>query len=341
MKKKILALFMAAALSVATFAGCKSGGEESSSQQESASASGKESSESVENTSTDSQDGHTFVYCTSTLNNPFMKTIGDTFQELCDQNGDTLIVMDPQYDQAKQISQIEDAITQDVDAIFLIPVDSDGVRSALEMARDKNVPVIAIDNPVTDVDLVKANVSSDNYNAGLLCGQTMVEDFPDGAQIAIIDSPTMVACVERVEGFMAGLGEKADSFEIVAQQDGTASLEKSMPIAENMIQANPDIQAFFCINDPSALGTIAALKANNKLEGIKIYAVDGSPDAKAVLKSGELALTVAQSPVNLAKTTYESMEKVLKGEEIETDIKVDTFKIDAGNVDEYGIDGWQ
>ena len=132
-----------------------------------------------------------------------------------------------------------------------------------------------------------------------------------------------------------------DKFEIVAKQDAQASLEKAMPIAENMIQANPDIQAFFGINDPTALGIIAALKAANKLEGIKIYGVDGSPDGKAAIVDGTLVVTAAQSPVSLANTSYDNMKKVLNGETIEKKIAVDTFRIDAANVAQYGTTGWQ
>ncbi|MGC4019033.1 MAG: sugar ABC transporter substrate-binding protein [Muricomes sp.] len=287
--------------------------------------------------------GKKFAYCTSTLNNPFMTTIGDALKEACEANGDELVTYDPQYDQAKQISQIEDAITQGVDGIFLLPVDSDGVKNVLQTAKDKGIPVIALDNPVTDVDLVAANVASDNFNAGHIVGEAMVKDFPNGAKIAVIDSPTMVACVDRFEGFQAALEEAGmtDKFEICAQQDAQASLEKAMPIADNMIQANPDIKAFYGINDPTALGIIAALQAADKLEGIKIYGVDGSPDGKSAIENGTLQVTAAQSPVGIAQTSYENMLKVLKGETIEKDIKVETFKIDKDNVSEYGVDGWQ
>lgn len=108
-----------------------------------------------------------------------------------------------------------------------------------------------------------------------------------------------------------------------------------------MIQANPDIQAFYGINDPTALGIIAALQAADKLEGVKIYGVDGSPDGKSAIENGTLQVTAAQSPVGIAQTSYDNMLKVLNGETIEQDIKVDTFRIDKENVSEYGIDGWQ
>ncbi|MDL2295519.1 sugar ABC transporter substrate-binding protein [Lachnospiraceae bacterium OttesenSCG-928-E19] len=332
-KNKWIALGMALVFSLIALVGCGSKEESSEPAEET----------TAEETTEEGEGGKTFAYCTSTLNNPFMTTIGDALEEACAANGDELVIYDPQYDQAKQISQIEDAITQGVDGIFLLPVDSDGVKTVLQTAKDKGIPVIALDNPVTDVDLVAANVASDNFNAGYIVGQAMMEDFPDGAKVAVIDSPTMVACVDRFEGFEAALEEAGmtEKFEICAQQDAQASLEKAMPIADNMIQANPDIEAFYGINDPTALGVIAALQAAGKLEDIKIYGVDGSPDGKSAISDGTLKVTAAQSPVGIAQTSYDNMLKVLEGETIEKDIKVDTFKIDATNVEEYGVDGWQ
>lgn len=284
---------------------------------------------------------HSFAFVTSSLNNPFFSTISDTFKKLCKEKGDDYVILDPQYDQSKQISMIEDEVTKGVDAIFVIAVDSAGIKPALEKAKSKGIPVISIDNPVTDRNLVASVVASDNYNAGVLCGKTMAKDLPKGGKIAIIDFPTAQACVDRVNGFFKGLGTLKSKFKVVAQQDGGASLEKSMPIADAMIQANPDIKAFFCINDPTALGTIAALKADKKLKGMKIYAVDGSPDAKKALLDGTLNLTVAQSPVNLAKTSYNTALKVLNGETVQKNVKVPTFKIDKSNVKKYGTGGWQ
>lgn len=345
-KNKWLALGMAVVFVLSVLSGC--GANDTNTEttaaaetntQEETTAAGSEDGSAEENIGSSKK----FAYCTSTLNNPFMTTIGDALKEACEANGDVLVIYDPQYDQSKQISQIEDAITQGVDGIFLLPVDSDGVMTVLQTAKDKGIPVIALDNPVTDVELIAANVASDNYNAGYIVGQAMMQDFPDGAKVAVIDSPTMVACVDRFEGFQAALEEAGatDKFEICAQQDAQASLEKAMPIADNMIQANPDIQAFYGINDPTALGIIASLQAADKLEGVNIYGVDGSPDGKAAIENGTLQVTAAQSPVGIAQTSYENMLKVLAGVTIEKDIKVETFKIDKGNVSEYGVDGWQ
>ena len=74
-----------------------------------------------------------------------------------------------------------------------------------------------------------------------------------------------------------------------------------------------------------------------------IYGVDGSPDIKAELASGESLIegTGAQSPVTIAETAVEIMYKYLAGEEVEERYPVETFLITADNVEEYGVDGWQ
>ena len=79
-----------------------------------------------------------------------------------------------------------------------------------------------------------------------------------------------------INGFLEGLGDQKDKFEIVAQQDGGAALDQSMGLAEDIITANPDLEAFFCINDPSALGAAAAIKAANKTGEIGVYSIDAS-----------------------------------------------------------------
>ena len=78
-----------------------------------------------------------FAFITSTLNNSFFTAISDTFSEIAKQNGDQYILVDPQYDQAKQISMMEDVINQKVDIIYLIAVDSEGIRQGLLAAKQK------------------------------------------------------------------------------------------------------------------------------------------------------------------------------------------------------------
>jgi len=284
--------------------------------------------------------GYKFGYTCMTMNNPFFVTIENSIREAVEANGDTLITLDTRQDMATQIQQIEDMINQGIDLLFLCPVDSQGIRPALDMLKAAGIPVVNFDTDVADKDLVNTILVSNNWNAGYVVGLDVVEKFPNGAKIAILDAPYAEACVQRVDGFMEGLGD-TNKYKIVAQQNGKGDIGESLPIAEAMLQANPDLDVFFAINDPSALGALSAVKSAGLTHQVLIYGVDGAPEAKDSIKEGGMTATGAQSPINIGKQCVEVAYQILAGQEVEKEIKVPTFLIDASNVDQYGTDGWQ
>jgi ribose transport system substrate-binding protein len=287
------------------------------------------------------KESYKFGFTSMTMNNPFFTTIEASIRKAVEANGDTLVTLDTKQDIATQISQIEDMINQGVDLVFLCPVDSEGVQPALDMLKEAGIPVVNYDTDVADPDSVETILVSNNEYAGQVVGEAMAKKFPEGGKIAILDAPYAEACVQRVEGFYKGLGDLKDKFEVVAQQNGKGDIGESLPIAESILQANPDLDAFFCINDPSALGALSAVQGSGLESQVAVYGVDGSPDAKKSIKEGGLTATGAQSPMSIGTGAVEVAYKILNGETVEKTIKVPTFLIDASNVDEYGIDGWQ
>lgn len=261
-------------------------------------------------------DGLSFVFCTNTLNNTFQSSIDAKLKELCAANGISYTCLDPDYDLNKQLGQLSDVANSGYDAAFIIPVDSAGITSGLAEIKDAGIPIFNVDTAVIEDDIenfVTMFVGTNAYMAGELVGEQMAKDFPDGADIAILDFPSNESCVDRVNGFLAGLGDNKDKFNIVAQQDGEAALDASMPLAEDIIIANPDLDAFFCINDPSALGAAAAVKAANKTGQIGVYSIDASPDGKQALLDGEFTAVAAQVPLQIAEYSFNEAVKFLKG----------------------------
>lgn len=203
------------------------------------------------------------------------------------------------------------------DAVFIIPVDSAGITSGLAEIKDAGIPIFNVDTAVIEDDIenfVTQFVGTNAYMAGQLVGEQMAKDYPDGADIAILDFPSNESCVDRVNGFLDGLGDNKDKFNIVAQQDGEAALDASMSLAEDIITANTDLQAFFCINDPSALGAAAAVKAANKTGKIGVYSIDASPDGKQALIDGEFTAVACQVPVQIAEYAFNAAQKYVGGD---------------------------
>ena len=269
--------------------------------------------------------------------NPFFVTLEAAIKEVVEANGDELISLDPQNSNEKQISQIEDLISRGVVAMFVNPVDRDGIIPGLDALKAAGIPMFGFDTEVADMSYLVTYAGSDNYNAGYVCGVDLCEKLPEGGPIIVLDSPTMQSVVDRTDGFLAAIEGKG--FEVVSQIDCMGNQEQGNLNGTDALTAHPDAVAIFGGNDPTALGAYAAAEAAGS--SALIYGVDGSPDIKALIADGKVTGTGAQSPMSIGKTIAEVYYKWLAGEEVEARYPIATFMINADNVAEFGTDGWQ
>jgi ribose transport system substrate-binding protein len=272
--------------------------------------------------------------------NPFFVLIEKTIRQEVEAKGDQLISVDPANNVTRQIQQVEDVIAQNIDGMFLNPAEAEGIIPALDQLKAAKIPIVNFDTEVADMSYVATYTGSDNYNAGKVCGDDLVKKCPNGGNIIVLDSPTMNSVVDRTKGFLAAI--KGHNLKIVAQQDAKGNLQVSMGIAEDLLQAHPDVVAIFGGNDPTALGALAAANAAG-IKKAKIYGVDGSPDIKKELASGNSLIegTGAQSPMSIAKKSVELMYRIMAGEKVDARYPVPTFLITKDNVSKYGTTGWQ
>lgn len=272
--------------------------------------------------------------------NPFFVLIEKTIRQEVEARGDQLISVDPANNVTRQIQQVEDVIAQDIDGIFLNPAEAEGIIPALDQLKAAGIPIVNFDTEVADMSYVATYTGSDNYNAGKVCGEDLIKKCPNGGKILVLDSPTMNSVVDRTNGFMDTI--KGHNFKVVGQQDAKGNLQVAMGIAEDLLQSNPDVVAIFGGNDPTALGALAAANAAG-IKKAKIYGVDGSPDIKKELASGNSLIegSGAQSPMAIAKKSVELMYKIVNGEKVDARYPVPTFLITKDNVAKYGTQGWQ
>lgn len=97
--------------------------------------------------------------------NPFFVALQDAINEVVTAHGDTLVALDPQNSNETQLSQIEDMISQGIVAMFINPVDRDGITPALDALEAAGIPMFGFDTEVTDIDKLVTYAGSDNYNA--------------------------------------------------------------------------------------------------------------------------------------------------------------------------------
>jgi len=269
--------------------------------------------------------------------NPFFVALEGAIREVVEANGDELISLDPQNSNEKQLNLIEDMISQGVVAMFVNPVDRDGIIPGLDKLKEAGIPMFGFDTEVADMSYLVTYAGSDNYNAGKVCGEDLVAKCPDGGPIIVLDSPTMQSVVDRTNGFLDAI--EGHGFEVVAQIDCMGNQEQGNLNGTDALTAHPDAVAIFGGNDPTALGAAAAAEAAGSTA--LIYGVDGSPDIKALIAEGKVTGTGAQSPMTIGKTIAELYYKWKAGETVEARYPIETFMINSDNIEEYNNGGWQ
>ncbi|AKI97666.1 ribose ABC transporter substrate-binding protein RbsB [Kosmotoga pacifica] len=236
----------------------------------------------------------------STLNNPFFVTLRDGALDMADKLGVEVIVADAQDNPAKQLSDIEDFIQQRLDLIVINPTDSDAIVTAVEEANDAGIPVITVDR-ASNGGKVVCHIASDNVAGGRMAGEFVAKLL--GGKGKVVELEGIVgtsAARDRGKGFEAAIA-KYPGIKLVAKQTANFNRAEGLVVMENILQANPDIDAVFAQNDEMALGAIEAIKAAGLLGKIYVVGFDAIDDAIEAVKKGEMAATIAQQPYKMGE----------------------------------------
>lgn len=274
-----------------------------------------------------------------TMNNPYFNIINDEIQDIVERNGDHLICLDPALDVDKQIQELQYLIVQKVDVIFVNPVDMSSLGDVLEEAYIAGIPVIVVDAPVENIDYVNSTIVSDNYNAGVLCARDMINRVPE-ADIVLLEHIKAISAIDRIQGFLDTI-EGMEGYRIIDRRDCEGQLEQAMPVMEEMLAQHDNIDVVMALNDPSAMGALAALESEGRLNDVLVYGVDGSPDTKVMINESYMTATAAQSPKKIGQTAAQVAYDLLEGKTPETEYCIEVTLITRENLWEYNIDGWQ
>lgn len=276
--------------------------------------------------------------CYMTMNNPFYEIVNEEIRAVVEENGDVLITRNPALDSERQVEQIQDLIDMGVSAIVVTPVDWKAVGPVLTQAKEQGIYIIAVDANLYQEELADSTIVSDNYLAGVLCARQLMETT-DTARIVLLAHSAAKSSLDRVAGFedtLAGSG-----YEIVARGECDGQLEVAMPVMEEIIESGVSFDTVFALNDPSALGAMAALEEAGRLNGVRVYGVDGAPEAKSMILEEMMTATAAQFPSELGYQAARAVYAFLNEEAVEETICIPVELITRDNVMEYGVDRWQ
>ena len=274
-----------------------------------------------------------------TMNNEFYEILNEQISHRVEAEGDRLILRNPALSVSRQVEQIGKMLDEGISVLILTPVDSDGLTDILKRARQQGVKVIVVDSNVSDEQLVDCTIVSDNYKAGCLLGDYLLQN-KENSKVVILTHEAATSGRERVKGFLDTI-KGHEGIEVVEEVPCEGQLEIAMPQMEKLIDQGTEFDSVFCLNDPSSLGAAAALETRGLLDKVDIYGIDASPDAKQLIYEGKMCASVAQFPSRIGEEAANAIYDLLEGKEVKSYISVPVELVTKENVEYYNVDRWQ
>lgn len=270
--------------------------------------------------------------------NPYWKTEGDVAKATAEGLGYTANVAAHKGDTNTESTLVDTAITNKSKAIILDPANADGSIGAVKKAVAAGIPVFLVNAEINQEGLAKAQLVSNNAQGAALGAEQWVSVMGDkGTYVELFGNPADNNAATRSNGYETVITQYPDLQRVgkeVANWDRTQGYQKM----QSLLQANPNINGVISGNDEMALGAIAALKEAGKLSGVKVGGFDGSPDAVAAVKAGEMAYTVLQPVAVFAAEAVKQADNFIKtgatGSATEKQL-FDCLLITKENVDKY------
>ena len=248
----------------------------------------------------------------------------------CKQMGYDLILVDAEDKTAKQIADTEDALTKNPKILLLTGVDK-GTAQLIDMAKKKGIPTITMMRDYGGE--IVSYIGVDNVKIG-----EMIIDWygkhikgKKSKVIIITGTPGAASSVDREKGVDTMLKKYPNIIE-VARQSGYYRREKTLPVAEDLLQRHQDVEAVLGFNDEIAMGTLAAAKAQNRK--IIITGTDGNADALKVIAAGEITMTIAWDFFDTGRKGVQFADMVIKGKTVPKYHMPEVFFVTRENADQ-------
>jgi erythritol transport system substrate-binding protein len=275
---------------------------------------------------------------TPSQDNPFFKAEADAAAARARELGYEVSINSHDDDAHRQDQLIDSAIANGAAAIILDNAGADATVAAVQKAKAAGVPSFLIDREINQGGIAASQIVSNNYQGATLGATEFARLLGEkGNYVELLGRESDTNAAIRTRGYHDIL-DKFDGMKMVAQQSANWSQTEAFQKMETIIQGNHNIKGVIAGNDTMALGASAALKAAG-MGSVVVIGLDGSPDAIAAIKAGDLKATVLQPASLIAKLAVEQAVKFLTTGSTGAPEKqsIDCELVTAANADQFGV----
>ncbi len=337
--KRIMSLAVLGAMALSMVA-CGSGGKEEDASSESVSSSSPivdASSQSVEDDSAEIDYNQYTIGIVQPGPEDYYQSLTDRVVAAAEHVGFKTTTLLSEYDQSTELSNVEDLITLDVDAIVTQPLTSASAQTICQMCNEADVPIFIVNATVDEgAGVPTAIVGTSFYDMGVLDGEWLITNMAkvsgDKAKVIEIQGVLGQGVADEItRGFAASI-ENEDNIEIVYQTDCQWDRATAIAAIEDQITAGTDFNVVFVHNEDMTRGVVDTLAEKGLTDSVLVITQNGSDTGFGMLEEGLIEATVSNSPALVAGETIIAIMKNISGNlEPGGEIMADVFTITQDN----------
>ncbi|SDQ83567.1 substrate-binding domain-containing protein [Quadrisphaera sp. DSM 44207] len=248
--------------------------------------------------------------------------------------GVELLVTSANNDSDAQVGQVDDLLTQQIDALIFTSQDSTAAAAGVRAANEADVPVLAVDQrPESGEGELATYIATDSVKAARDLCTWLFEQMGGEGEIAILHGVLgSTAEIQRTQGCQEAI-EAAPGIRVVAEETANWDEAEAFEATQNILTANPDLKAVFGESDAMAMGAAKAAQEAGRHEGMLFVGIDGFPTMFEAVEQGLTQATMAQQPYMMGQlAVQQAIEHVRDGAELPAEQYQDTVRIDAETV---------
>jgi ribose transport system substrate-binding protein len=226
-------------------------------------------------------------------------------------------------DATLQVGVIESVIARKPAAIAISPNDPATVNDLIAKATAAGIKVITWDADAPDSERI-LYIGTDNYNAGGTAAETLSKVLDGKGKVAILNGAlTALNAQQRTNGFKDWMAKNAPGIEIVDDQPTNDDANTSASVAESILQAHPDLAAFYGVTGNGVPGAGVAVKGANKCGTVHIVGFDVVPQGIELMRGGCVDALISQRPFGMTAKALDVMVDMVNGKTY-TETNIDT-----------------
>lgn len=200
-----------------------------------------------------------------------------------------VIFKDAAQDNAQQVADVEAFIEQGVDLLIISPNEAEPLTEVVAKAYDKGIPVIVLDRKV-EGDKYTMWIGADNKLIGKKAGEYVAKWCQEQGQspcnvIELRGLEGSTPATERGDGFREGIASNPD-VEIIASQNADWLREKAIPVSQEMLLDNEDVDVVYAHNDPMGeAAVVSATGVGKDMDSMLFVGIDALPTPDGGIKS--------------------------------------------------------